>query len=146
MNPKILSKLKEYFIEKKGVLVVYLFGSASGKSHGWKKRPDLDIAILLDDYTLKDGSLKQQCIFWAELVALLKRDDIDVLILNTAPLILRHEVIKNGLILFEKEPSSRIDFEVSSELKFYDFKPYHQLFWETLVRRIEEGDFGNRKQ
>ncbi len=145
MNPEIISKLKEYFIEKRGVLVVYLFGSAAGKSQGWKKRADLDIAILLDEHTLKDGSLKQQCIIWAELAALLKRNDIDVLILNTAPLTLRHEVIKNGIIVFEKELSSRVNFEVSSELKFYDFQPYYQLFWETLVRRIEEGDFGNRK-
>ena len=53
--------------------------------------------------------------------------------------ILKHEVIKNGEVLFEKHPGIRYNFEVNSELKYYDFEPYRNFFWESLKKKIRGG-------
>lgn len=131
--------LRRYFKNNPGILLAYLFGSSARESVGWKKHKDLDVAVLLREEEVKKGILKPQTKIFSELTKLLKRTDIDVVILNDSPLLLRHEVIKNGDVLFEKCPEIRLDFETNSEVKYYDFEPYRNLFYNFLKKRIKEG-------
>jgi predicted nucleotidyltransferase len=133
-----IEKLKEYFKKRKGVLLAYLFGSSA---RGMESAKDIDIAVLFEEKRVKD-SLKAHTEIVSDLTSLLRRSDIDLVVLNSAPPLLKHEVIKNGKVLFEKEPELRWDFEVNSELKFYDFEPVRRLFWESLVKRVKEGKLG----
>lgn len=145
-----IEKLKGYFEERKGILFAYLFGSSlqnlSTNGQDVKSPADIDIAVFFAENQLKEGSLKTQTEIVADLTSLLGRSDIDVVVLNDAPPLLKHEVIKNGKVLFEKKPDIRWDFEVNSELKFYDFAPIRRLFWESLVKRVKEGRLGCQEQ
>ena len=132
-------KLKRYFQGKGGVLIAYLFGSSAKGEAGIKS--DLDIAVLFSDKELQEGWLKPKIQIQTELYELLGRRDIDVVVLNGVASLLKHEVIKNGVILFEKDLDTRCDFEVQSEIEYLDFKPVQDLLTRSLIERIKEGKF-----
>ncbi|MEW6069326.1 MAG: nucleotidyltransferase domain-containing protein [Candidatus Thermoplasmatota archaeon] len=129
--------LRKYFSGKSNVLLAYFFGSSAKGKLG----RDLDIALLVNEKELKDGTIAVQTRYKVELMKLMNRTDIDVVILNDAPLLLRHEVIKAKKPIFVRDEATRIDFESMSELKYYDFLPYRKMFWEALKKRIKEGRF-----
>lgn len=131
--------LKRYCEKRQGILLAYVFGSFV--RHPDRAR-DLDVAFLLEAGKAKKSYLQVKTEIQSELSALLGKRKIDVVILNDAPLLLRHEVLKNGRLIFEKNEETKCDFEVESELKFFDFEPVRRLFWESLARRIEEGKLG----
>ena len=75
------------------VVAGYLFGSTL-KRHEFKG--DLDIGLLIEEDALKDGTVKIQNTIYLGLRDSLNREDIDVVILNIAPPLLRYGVIKEG--------------------------------------------------
>lgn len=132
--------LKRYCQKRQGILLAYIFGSTVKYP---EKARDLDIAFLLDDKELMGDYLKVKTEIQFELAALLGRGDVDIVILNDASLLLRHEVLKNGSLLFEKDIEIRCNFEVESEIKFFDFEPVRRLFWESLAQRIRQEKLGD---
>ena len=137
--PDILLEIKKRLSKNKDVLLAYVFGSVVKNP---KQAKDIDIAVLLNEEVFrKSGLLDAQIKIEAKLHDLVHQD-IDISVLNGAPLILRHQVLKYGRILYEKNEIVRCDFETKSELKFYDFQPYRRLFWKSLAKRIKEGRLG----
>jgi predicted nucleotidyltransferase len=124
--------------EEDEVIAVYIFGSTFKK---YKFKEDLDIAILVKDTALKEGITKLQNKFYTKLRYSLKRQDIDIVILNTASLLLKYQVIKEGKLVYEKDIEERIDFEVKTMLLYFDFLPIRELFWQDLLERVKNGRF-----
>lgn len=138
MNRKALSL---YFSKKPAVLAAYLFGSATKDV---TKPGDIDIAVLLSREVLKKNDvLDLEIDLEREISKLIHSPKIDLVVLNNASSLLRHEVLKSKDLLYQRDEKSRLDFEVTSELEFYDFQPYRKLFWEALVKRIEKGRLGS---
>lgn len=138
MNNK--KALRSYFSKKPEILAAYLFGSAARNAD---KARDIDIAILLTQKALKKkDALDWQIELEKELIKFIKKP-LDVAVLNNTSSLLRHEVFGSKILLYRKDQRSPLDFEVKSELEFYDFQPYRKLFWQTLVKRIKEGKFGS---
>lgn len=137
MGTTVEKKLHNYFSGKKEIIAVYMFGSAiTGK----KIKKDIDIAILVNDKSA-DDTIKIQTEIFNKLTLLLNRKDIDVIILNNAPLLLCMEVLKNKKLIYERNSSARVNFEVRSELKYFDWEPMRKYFAETSKRKIKEGKF-----
>lgn len=138
MNKKTLNL---YFSKKPEVLAAYLFGSSVKDA---AKAKDIDIAVLLTKEALKKkDDLDWQIDLKRELLKLIPNSHIDTVVLNNAPSLLRHEVLKSKYLLYQRDQKARFDFEVASELEFYDFQPYRKLFWEALVKRIKENKLGS---
>lgn len=135
----MLEELKKFFQKQKSVIACYIFGSTLRPS---KFKGDLDIAILVKEENLKNGITSVHNKIWLELSSFLKRKDIDLVILNVAPLLLKYEVVKNGKLIFERDIESRINFEVKTQLYYFDFLPIRRMFWKELVKRVEDGRFG----
>lgn len=157
----IIQRLKPYFSEKEGIVAAYLFGSRAGASSGAKPEPDIDIAVLLDETHASGDTLDIKIKLAREIGELLKIDYLgsvnnrgkpnefgilDIVILNEAPPVLLHEVIKHNLLIFERDRKKRIDFEFYSELKYLDTIPLRKILWEDLVKRIKEGTFGGKRK
>lgn len=114
------------------VRFVYLYGSlASGDA-----RPDSDIDLavslcpggdLLDDARLHD-----------EFAAALGRDDVDLLIVDRAPLWLQFRVVA-GRVLFSRDERARIAFRERVEKAFLDFRPYHDRYLAAVRERMRRG-------
>jgi len=134
-------KLARYAAEK-GVLALYLFGSTV---HGrGTTLSDIDIAILLPESVPEREYFDQRLEMTVELMELLHEDNIDLVILNEAPPLLKHRVITRGKVIFCRDEQTKTGFEARAILEYLDFKPVLDLQYRYLKRRLEEGKFGVR--
>lgn len=109
------SLLQEYDIK-----LIYIFGSyAKGNNNA---NSDLDIAVLLNnDYDPMD---KLSLI--GDLTSIFKRDDIDLVILNSANSVLKHQVIKYGKLIFMENEDIKVNFEVRVLKEYMDMEPFRR--------------------
>ncbi|SHF32456.1 type VII toxin-antitoxin system MntA family adenylyltransferase antitoxin [Caloramator proteoclasticus] len=112
INNKINILLEQFDIK-----LVYIFGSYAKGTN--TKNSDLDIAILLGEYTPYD---KINLI--SELAGILNRDDIDVVILNDANSILKFQVIKYGKIVYKVSEYEKVIFESKTMDEYMDMEYY----------------------
>ena len=105
------------------IAFAYLFGSVATGEH--TALSDVDIAVFhrFDSSFSFDDTLR----FQGDCCRVLKRNDVDVLVLNkTSNLILLDDIIRNGLIIYNKEPRLLDDFELSTLHLVCDFKQQRQ--------------------
>ena len=127
--------IRDYFIRQKGVVCVYLFGSAgAGKTH---KASDVDIAVLFGQDMPQQERSQRGLLIMDELSRILDKD-IDVVVLNNANSFLKFQVIKNGLRVYEdKERRSRA-FEARAIVEYLDFLPIRSRLEKALINNIKE--------
>jgi predicted nucleotidyltransferase len=101
------------------VIVAYLYGSVARGDSG--PRSDVDVAVLLTETprTLDELPLGLE----ADLERLLGRR-VQVVVLNTAPVDLIHRVLRDSILLVDRNTSRRIAFEVQARNEFFDLQPY----------------------
>ena len=71
-------------------------------------------------------------------------DRIDVVVLNQAPVVLRHEVFRDGKLLFVRDRGGLSRFRVSSSREYLDTIPLRRTFEKAYFRRIREKGFGRQ--
>ena len=52
------------------------------------------------------------------------RRPVDLLILNQTPVDLIHRVLRDGILIHDRNPSARIRFEVKARNEYFDLLPY----------------------
>ena len=98
------------------VSAVYGFGSRARGESG--PRSDVDLAVLLtSDEPL---SLREEVRLRAEVVEELRRDHVDLVILNQAPPLLAYEVVAAGCRLFSRDEEASDDFEARTAMRWLD--------------------------
>ena len=132
------AELTAYLSKQEDIIAAYLFGSqATGRQ---RSESDLDIAVLLkEDYSAVrlDRRLKM-----ADEMSLLAGIETDVVILNDAPCVLTHQILKTGRLLHERDRGARMDFEVMAGKIYADLGPSRRFFREALLREIRENRLG----
>ncbi len=130
INKMFKDNLKE-FIHDYDIKLIYIFGSyAKGNNNA---NSDLDIAILLNNgYDPMD---KLSLI--GDLTSIFKRDDIDLVILNSANAVLKHQVIKYGKLIFMKNEDVKVDFEVRVLKEYMDMEPFRKTQMKYINEWIE---------
>ncbi|MGH3684793.1 MAG: type VII toxin-antitoxin system MntA family adenylyltransferase antitoxin [Pseudonocardiaceae bacterium] len=114
------------------VQFVYLYGSlACGDA---RPGSDVDLAVSLRP----SGSLFDEAHLHDQLAAALGRDDVDLLIVDRAPLWLQFRVVA-GRVLFSRDERARIAFRERVEKAFLDFRPYHDSYLAAVRERIRRG-------
>ena len=127
---KHINKIKTIF-NKNSVVFAYLFGSQATKNTG--KLSDIDIAVFFSEKIDKDKRFDKKLRIMAELSLLLKRDDIDVVVLNDAYPLLEHRIVKSGVVIFSRDEKKRLDYELKAIMGYLDFKPFIDKYTkETL--------------
>lgn len=113
------------------VAAAYLFGSfATGRSGD---ASDIDLALLYS--TDEPSTLEARFGLEGALEAVFHRP-VQVTILNRAPPDLIHRVLRDGLLLLDRDPGVRIRFEVAARNAFFDLQPYLRQY----RRFAEAGD------
>jgi len=98
------------------IIFAYLFGGlAKGRI---SPVSDIDIAVYL---TNVDDILEVKLEILSLLSDTLNTDEIDLVILNTAPLPLRARIIQNKKVLVDKDPALRYSFESLMLREYFDF-------------------------
>ena len=125
-----LNELKEEIISvcknRREIIAAYIFGSrAMGKG---KKASDVDIALLLDDQEAGNFPYLE---FKVALEKVLNKN-VDLIILNQAGEILKHQIRKYGKIIYESNPKMRKQWEVLSRKLYQDFLHLHHIYMKQL--------------
>jgi predicted nucleotidyltransferase len=109
-----MSSLNNFFLNNPNVIFAYLFGGMV------KERPsplsDVDIAMYVKD-TKKLDYLEM----FGKIAKTLGTDEIDLVILNNAPLSLAGRILQGRKVLVDKEPFARHLFESRILREFFDF-------------------------
>ena len=102
------------------VVAVYLFGSTARGTR--REGSDVDVGVLLagrPPRTLAGLEL--------DLEAELERSiglSVQLVVLNSAPPDLVHRVLRDGRLLVDRDPSTRVRFEVNARREYFDVLPY----------------------
>ena len=112
----MLPKTETYLRSRSDILFAYLFG---GLARG-KPLPlsDVDIAVYIRETV--DLSEKKLEIL-GKLTDLLETDEIDLVMLNEAPLTLKMKVLENKRIIVDNDPFLRHEYESLTMRKYFDF-------------------------
>ena len=129
---EIEQKLKQFFEKDKEVEFAFIFGSqVSGKINS---ESDIDIAVYLDKNKIKDYFEKRVSLI-TNLEAILKKR-IDLIVLNEIKSIFfKFVIIKEGKLVFEKNHSKRVDFELRVMQEYYDFQPFLEQYNKAYLKR-----------
>ncbi|MCY4659542.1 MAG: nucleotidyltransferase domain-containing protein [Acidobacteria bacterium] len=120
------------------VRAAWLFGSRARGA----ERPDsdVDVAVLVDDVPVATPTLRKQVIWQlvASLAHEIRSDRIDLVLLNDAPALLRHRVIRDGVLLTARTPGERARFVRRTIRDYQDFEPRLREFTRLRIRRLRE--------
>lgn len=114
--------LKEYFQRQPEIEVAYIFGSvAQGRTSALS---DIDIAIIIDRQQIKEETYRYgyKSEILTHLMKLLKRNDVDLVILNDSKTLLKHRVLYFGRLIYSKNERKRIAFQTSTIDQYNDYK------------------------
>ncbi|HZS77945.1 MAG TPA: HepT-like ribonuclease domain-containing protein [Ktedonobacteraceae bacterium] len=128
------ARLNQLFTQSP-VNAAYVAGSLSTRT-SFGHISDVDIAILLMEQIKSDQFLDYQLYFFSELAKRLESENIDVVILNQASLLLKLHVIKYGQILFSRDEKQRVAFETKAVMDYLDFKKFDEIQNQALSRRL----------
>ena len=121
------------------LLLAYLFGSAAaGRLH---PESDLDIAVLFIDRPASEERLRRRLQLMAMLEPLTTYP-IQVVTLDDAPPLLAYAVMRDGIILYERDRASRVAFEVRAMKLYFDVRPMLERQYQAMAQRLKEGRFG----
>ncbi len=131
-------ELTEYFSIKDSVILAYLFGSTVRGDAG--RLSDVDIGVLLDEKIPKKDRFDLELKLISDIAILIKKNKIDLIILNESPLLLAYNIIKNGIIL-KSDEKERVKFETKILSMYLDKKYYIKRHTEETLKRIAEVGF-----
>ena len=126
MNREITESLSRYFVQLADPAVVsaYLFGSfAEGREH---RESDVDVGVLLDRSLcpMTRERLDRRVDLISDLMAGLRRNEVDVVILNDAPPLLGRKIVTAGQRVFTADPRKDLDFVRDVQLRAADLEPW----------------------
>jgi predicted nucleotidyltransferase len=104
-----------------------VFGSyAQGKA---RKSSDIDVALLLDERKIAGFSV-------LDFITVLEKNiqrKADVVILNKADELLKYEMRRKGMLIFERSGKYRKQFEVRSRKSYEDFLYLHKKYVKRVL-------------
>ena len=119
------------------VLFAYLFGSAAtGRS---RPDSDLDIAVYLEPRIDAGCYLDLSLDLAGRLSEASRLGNVDLLILNEAPLPILGRVVQERVVLYSRDEPARVHFESRSLREFFDFEIHARPLDRKFLRDIAEG-------
>ena len=113
---KLLPSSMDYLESHPKVLFAYLFGGlVKGKL---QPLSDVDLAV----YLAGSGSFSEiKLDILGNLIDIFQTDEIDLVLLNTAELPLKMNILKTKKVIVNKDPFARHKYESLTMRKFFDF-------------------------
>ena len=133
--------IKKIFVEEKDILLAYIFGSQVTGKIG--PLSDYDFAVFLSQkpsfqfkYKLKN-----------KLLNILDNKQVDLVILNDAPIELKYKIIAMGKIIYQKNSTIRTEFEADALSRYFDYLPVLRAQKKDILKVRSKGErYGNRIQ
>lgn len=121
------------FLKRQGfVRLAYVFGSRAEGRAG--PLSDTDIAVLFKEGMGRKEMSAKKLQLINRISSMLKTDNFDLVVMNDAPLSMRSNIIKHGVLL--KDGGERVTFETRTMSDYLDRKYYDDMYAEMSVKRI----------
>lgn len=139
LDAAALDRLRDA-LDQPGVDAAYLIGSRARGTAG--PLSDVDLAILHSPNLDSSSRLELRLQLMADAGAALGTTEVDVVLLNEAPPLVRHRALSEGVLLVDKVPSARVAFYVRTLNEYVDTEPLRRLMSDRLHASIREDRFG----
>jgi len=133
-----LEELRKVFV-KKPISLAFLFGSRiQGNVNNFS---DYDIAILIEENFYQKNNINPPTILnlkmdlLDELFRFFKSENVDLIILNEAPIFLQYKIIRYGKLIFSPDLSSLYRFKAQVVSEFLDFSSIFNFYCKSLNKK-----------
>lgn len=125
------------------VALAYLYGSQARGEAG--PLSDVDVAVLFAENLSANDRFDQLLAIIGELMSLFKRNDVFVADLAQATPLLRHEVSREGRLLYCADDRVRVKFVTEALRDYEDTRPLRAIQHHYLLQSIADGTFGRAR-
>lgn len=135
-----MERLRDRLDAHPEVLEAYLFGSrARGREAA---HSDVDVAVYVDPVRVPESTFGYAATLTAELVKALGSDAVDLVVLNHAPPLLYHRVLRDGVRLLTRDATATTTREGRALSRYCDYVPQLRKIDAVHAARIAGGNFG----
>lgn len=120
-DPKIQERIARALEPRDEILDAYLFGSQARGEAG--ALSDIDVAVYIDDRCASHGAYGHEADLITHLMRELRTNDIDVVVLNRAPPLLYHRVLRDGQLLLSRDLQATTTRGGRALSRYFDFVP-----------------------
>ena len=121
VNPALLIQFSEALTPREEILEAYLFGSRPRE--GVRTDSDVDVAVYVDEACADDGHWGYQAELTTDLMAMLGTNEVDVVVLNKAPILLYHRVLRDGVRFLSRDLRATTTRLGQALSRYFDFLP-----------------------
>ena len=134
-DPHLTERLVDVLGPREEILEAYLFGShARGQA---QRHSDVDVAVYVDEAKADESGFGYRASLITDLMAGLGSNDVDAVVLNKAPPLLYHRVLRDGVRLLARDLRATTTREGRAVSRYCDFVP--QLAKMEAARRAAAG-------
>lgn len=135
-SDEIADAVRERLAREDDVVAAYLFGSQARGTAG--ALSDVDVGVLLEDEPDERRELELR----AALAEAAGSSEVDVVVLNRAPVALAYRVLAGGRLLLSRDERHRVAHWARTVDRYLDMAPMRRMLDAGLGHRLEEGRFG----
>jgi len=140
VSPAVLDALRERLLRRPEILEAYCFGSsARGEASA---HSDLDLAVYVDRDRVPPSPWGYAAGLITDLSAGLGLVELDVAVLNDAPPLLYHRVLRDGERLLSRDLAATTTREGRALSRYCDYQHQLRKIDRELARRLADGSFG----
>jgi predicted nucleotidyltransferase len=132
----ILRRFVPQILKGLPVQLAYLYGSAARGEE--TPSSDVDIALVCDDATLPEQRLRLMLDVSAELSRRTGVAEVDVRVINDAPLVFRGRIACEGILLYARDKAQQIEFETHTRDEYFDYLPFHRRLQDAFLANVRE--------
>lgn len=117
----LAERIVDVLSARQEILEAYLFGSQArgeGQAHS-----DIDVAVFVDEKNVEPGPFGYRSALTSTLMSGLATNAVDVVVLNGAPPLLYHRVLRDGVRLFSRDLRATTRREGQALSRHCDFVP-----------------------
>jgi len=135
VDRSLVERLARALEPRTEILEAYLFGSqARGDA---RSDSDVDVAVYIDEARADSGPFGYQADLTTHLMDALGMNAVDVAVLNTAPPLLYHRVLRDGVRLLSRDLRATATRAGQALSRYFDFLP--QMAKMDAARRFAAG-------
>jgi uncharacterized protein len=129
-------------LDQDGVAAAYVFGSQARGNPG--PLSDVDVAVWAAPGTDPSRRFALRLELANAATRALDGETVDLVVLDDASPLLRQRAWRDGELLIDRDPRTRVRDEARALLEFLDTKPLREQTATGVSNRIAEGRFGRR--
>jgi predicted nucleotidyltransferase len=136
----LVETVRDVLVARGDVLEAYVFGShARGDA---RPHSDVDVAVYLDATAPSDDPWGADATIAADLMAALRSSRVDVVVLNRAPPLIYHRVLRDGIRVLARDLRATTVREGQALSRACDFLPHLKSIDDALRERLRRGAYG----